>query len=76
MLQYFGHQMRIADSLERTLMQKLKAGGEGGNRGRYDYIASPTTGHDFDHTQGDSVGQRSLACCRPWVVNSWTQLSD
>ena len=33
-LQYFGHLMRITDSLEKTLMLgKLKAGGEGDNRG-------------------------------------------
>ena len=33
-LQYFGHLMRRADSLEKTLMlERLKAGGEGGNRG-------------------------------------------
>ena len=33
-LQYFGHLMRRADSLEKTLMlERLKAGGKGGNRG-------------------------------------------
>ena len=33
-LQYFGHMMRRADSLEKTVMlERLKAGGEGGNRG-------------------------------------------
>ena len=33
-LQYFGHLMRTADSLEKTLMLgKLKAGGEGDERG-------------------------------------------
>ena len=32
--QYFGHLMRIAYSLEKTLMlDRLRAGGEGGNRG-------------------------------------------
>jgi len=32
-LQYFGHLMRISDSLENTLMLgRLKAGGEGENR--------------------------------------------
>ena len=32
--QYFGHLMRKADSLEKTLMLgKMKAGGEGNNRG-------------------------------------------
>ena len=33
-LQYFGHQMGRTDSLEMTLMLgKIKAGGEGDNRG-------------------------------------------
>ena len=33
-LQYFGHRMRRADSLEKTLMlERLKAGGEGDDRG-------------------------------------------
>ena len=33
-LQYFGHMMRRADSLEKTLMLvRLKVGGEGDNRG-------------------------------------------
>ena len=30
-------------------------------------------GHEFEHTPGDSGGQRSLVCCSPW---SQTQLSD
>ena len=33
-LQYFGHLMGRADSLEKTLMmERLRAGGEGGDRG-------------------------------------------
>ena len=33
-VQYFGHLMRRADSLEKTLMLgKMRARGEGGNRG-------------------------------------------
>ena len=33
-LQYFGHLMRRTDSLEKALMlERLKAGGEGDNRG-------------------------------------------
>ena len=42
-LQYFGHLMRRANSLENTLMLgKLKAGGEGDDRGRDGWMASPT----------------------------------
>ena len=33
-LQYFGHLMQRTNSLEKTLMlERLKAGGEGGDRG-------------------------------------------
>jgi len=33
-LQYSGHLMRRADSLEKTLMlERLKAGGDGGDKG-------------------------------------------
>ena len=32
-LQYFGHFMRRVDSLEKTLMLGLRAGGEGEDRG-------------------------------------------
>ena len=42
-LQYFGHLMWRDDSLEKTLMlERLKAGGEGDNRGWDGWIASPT----------------------------------
>ena len=42
-LQYFGHQMRRVDSLEKTLMlEGLGAGGEGGNRGWDGWVASLT----------------------------------
>ena len=43
-LQYFGHLMRRADSLEKTLslLVRLKAGGEGDDRGRDGWMASLT----------------------------------
>ena len=41
-LQYFGHLMWRTDSLEKTLMLgRLKAGGEGDNRGWDGWMASP-----------------------------------
>ena len=39
-LQYYGHMIR-ADSLEKTL-ERLRAGGEGGNRGLDGWMASLT----------------------------------
>ena len=42
-LQYFGHLIRRADSLEKTLMLGMtEAGGEGGDRGWDVWVASPT----------------------------------
>ena len=41
--QYFGYLMQRADSLEKTLMlERLKAGGEGDDRGWDSWMASPT----------------------------------
>ena len=42
-LQYFDHQIQRADSLEKTLMlERLKAGGKGKDRGQDGWMASPT----------------------------------
>ena len=40
--QYFGHFMQRVDSLEKTLMLGLRAGGEGDDRGLDGWMASPT----------------------------------
>ena len=66
-LQYFGHLMPIADLLEKTLMLGKT---EGRRRrewqdemvGWHDQL----NGHNFEHSPGDSEGQKSLVCCRPW----------
>ena len=42
-LQYFGHLMQRTDSLEKTwCWERLRAGGEGDDRGWDDWMASPT----------------------------------
>ena len=42
-LQYLGHLMQRTDSLEKTLiLERLKAGGEGDNRGQDGWMAPPT----------------------------------
>ena len=33
-------------------------------------------GCEFEQTLGDTEGQDTLACCRPWVAKSWIPLSD
>ena len=67
-LQYFGHLMQTADSLEKTLMlgkpaeKEEKRMTEDEMVGRHHQL----NGQEFEHTLGDSEGQRSLACCSPW----------
>ena len=59
-LQYFGHLMQRADSLEKTLMlEKIEGRRRGGRQ-------SQLKGHEFEQAPGDGKGQRSLACCSPW----------
>ena len=59
-LQYFGHLMQRADSLEKTLMLGKVEGRK--RRGQHYEL----NGHDFEQTLGDGKGQGSLACCSPW----------
>ena len=33
-------------------------------------------GHEFQQTLGDSEGQGSLTCCRPWIEKCQIQLSN
>ena len=66
-LQYCGHPMRTADSLEKTLMlERLKAEGEKGNRRWDGWIASLSQRTWTWETAGDGEGQGSLECCSPW----------
>ena len=67
-LQYFGHLMQRADSLEKTLML---GGIEGKRRKRVteDEMARwhhQLDGHEFEQTLGVGEGRGSLACCSPW----------
>ena len=66
-LQYFGHLMGRANSLEKTLIphagkdwrQKEKGAAED------EMVRYRLNGHEFEQTQGDSEGQGSLACYSP-----------
>ena len=79
MLQYFGHLMQRADSLEKTpFWERLKAGGKGDDRGQYDLMASLTQ-QTWDWASSNSRWWRqgNLACCSPWGRKpSQTQLSN
>ena len=52
-LQYFGHLMQIADSLEKTLIKGRSRRGR--HRTRW------LDGHEFEQAPGDDEGQGSLA---------------
>ena len=72
-LQYFGHLMQRADSLEKTLMLgKIEARRRGRYRRRW--LDGITNSMDISLTPGDSERQRSLACCSPRCHQ--TRLSD
>ena len=66
-LQYFGHLRRKTDSLEKTLMLGKIEGRRRRGRQRMRWLVwhHQLNGHEFEQTQGDSEGQRSLA-------KSWT----
>ena len=67
-LQYFGHLMQTANSLEKSLMLgKIKGRKE--ERASEDEMAGWDhwcSGHELGKTLEDGEGQGSLACCSPW----------
>ena len=64
-LQYFGHLMRRANSLEKTLMLGKV---EGRRRGwqRMRWLDGITELNEFAQAPGVGDGQGSLACCSSW----------
>ena len=66
-LQYFGHLMQRADSLEKTLMLgKIEGGQEKGTT--EDEMAGwhhQLDGRESEQALGGGDGQGSLACCSP-----------
>ena len=66
-LQYFGHLMQRADSLEKTLMPRKIEGRR--RRGWQDEMVGwhhRLNGREFEQAPGDGEGQGGLACCHPW----------
>ena len=74
----FGHLMRGANSLEKTLMLGKIEGGRSRGRQRMRWLDGVTDsmGMSLSKCHENGEGQRSLACCSPWVTKSWTQLSN
>ena len=81
-LQYFGHLMQRADSLKRSwCWERLRAEGEGDNKGWDGWMAYQLNRHGFGWTLGAGDWQGGLACCgfgvaksSTWLRN-WTELN-
>ena len=66
-LQYFGHLMRRADSLENILiLGKIEGRGSRGCQDEMVRWHHRLNGHGFGWTLGVGDGQGGLACCGSW----------
>ena len=66
-LQYYGHLVQRADSLEKTLMLGKIEGKRRRGREKVRWLDSITDSMDMNLSKlGVSEGQGSLACCGPW----------
>ena len=75
--QYFGHPMRRAVSLEKTLLLgKLKAGEKEMTEDEMVGWHHPHNEHEFEQAPGDGDRQGGLACCSPWSHKESTRLSN
>ena len=77
-LQYFGHLMQRADSLEKTLMLGKIEDKSWRGRQRMIWLDSITDSVDYP---GDTEGQGGLTCCSPWgrqesEIRDWTPPSQ
>ena len=72
-LQYFGHLMQRAESLEKTLMLGKIEGRRRRGQQRMRWVGwyHQLSGHELEQAPGDGEGQRSLACCSPWGRKEW-----
>ena len=73
-LQYFGHRMHRANSLEKTLtLGKIEVSRRwGATEDEMVGWHHRLNGHEFEQTPGGSEGQGSLVCCSPWVTKGRT----
>ena len=67
-LQYFGHLMRRAGSLEKNLMLGKIDGRRRRGWQKMQWLDNITNSLDIEYEQTleDSEGQGSLECCSPW----------
>ena len=74
-LQYFGHPMWRAETLEKIVMLGKTEGKRRRWQQRMRWLNS-ISAHEFAQTPGDSEVRRNLACCSPWGHKDCTWLSD
>ena len=66
-LQYLGTWCKEPTHWKRPwCWERLKAGGEGADRGQEVGWHHWLDGHEFEPAPGDGKGQGSLTCCSPW----------
>ena len=65
-LQYFGHLMRKADSLGKTLMLGKTEGRRKRGQQRTRCLDGIINVHEFEQAPGDGEGQERQASCSPW----------
>ena len=75
-LQYFGHLMRTADSLENILMLGKIEGKRRRGWQRMRWLDGMTDSMDMSLSQLREMVKDSLACCSSWGCKSRTQLSN
>ena len=76
-LQYCGHLIWRANSLEKTqCWERLKAGREGDDRGQDGWMASPTQWTWVWASSGRRWRTGNLACCSMWGCKDQTLLND
>ena len=68
-LQYFGHLIQRASSLEKTLMRRKTEGGRRRGHWRMRWLDGNTDSMNMSLSRrwtGDGDGQGSLVCCSSW----------
>ena len=67
-LQYFGHLIQTADSLEKILMLGKIEGRRRRGATEDEMVGwhHQLNGLEFEQTPGNGEGQGSLVCCSPW----------
>ena len=65
-LQYFGHLMQTADSLEKTMMLAKIEGRRRRGRQRMRWLDGITDSVEISLSRFQECGQGGLVCCGPW----------